>query len=262
MRYELDSVLEYTRNLQILCQRTGVATVVPNLKESFKVHSEMAEKCLEALRKEHPPTKHAFEAYAQSVWVLAKYLKEKRDEVPQGQMDLLAQHLRILKKEKQILFPDTYLTYPKRLYTEEESYTPAAKTFINSELFQKLKNYSEVLCKDRGPHFFGLLCVSEKKHVAGELVKSIEREKTIDGIQAVFEDFYHDKNPYGSTNKNKYDLLNTGRDIFTFVLGFFGLLKTTTAGLVDQASEYAFNTNEVYDEKENSNLLGRIRQFF
>lgn len=248
MHYNLDDILKYTREIQIACNRTGVPAILPDKEKNWLFNKTYVEKSLNDLNQK--PSKYAFEKYAQAVWFAAKWyqvLDEKSDEHTQ----FFNEHIKILKNGVRSFLPDTKIFSPQPQYTSDHL-TPAAIIFFNSEAFKQLKAYKEILKNDKRNHFFGILVVKEKYQVLEELIKNLECQKSMDGIQTVLEHFYWET---VSNGKSRYEILNTGQDIITFILGILGLKNTTTITLLNQLSELSDNINE---NPPNSNTLQTI----
>ncbi|WP_157737134.1 hypothetical protein [Legionella lansingensis] len=253
----MEDILKYSRDIQEACGRTGVPARVPNAKSKWDGEEKYVEECLRTLSQ--TPTKHHFEVYAQAVWCAAKYLENK--DASTKQMEFFNQHMRFLKKGMHALLPDAHIPSPKPVYDEREPHTPAAVIFFNSGIFQKLKSYRDFLKSDRREHFFGYLAVRDKHVVLSDLIEDLERQKSMDGVQAVLEAFYCDNTKTPNSNKTKYQILNTGQDILTFILGLFGLKNTTTVNYLNKLNEYSEFTNEVQLE-EDSSLINSLKRIF
>ncbi|KTC78024.1 hypothetical protein [Legionella brunensis] len=237
MHYEMQDVIRYTKEIQSTIRSPGLAGALPakNWKEArdnaITLHNKLSTE----------PSKYNFEAYAQAVWAAAAFLDKKKTNSEQERF--INQNIRELKKGVRYFLPEAEIDSPRPVYNPDEEHTAAATTFLNSEVFQKLKHYQQhVLTGDRRFHFFGLLAIKEKQQILGDLISKLEEQKSVEGIQAVFEAFYHQHDT--TEHKSGYSILNTGQDILTYVLGLFGLKKTTSAELLDKVHEVAETLNE------------------
>lgn len=109
--------------------------------------------------------------------------------------------------------------------------------FLNSEEFKAFKNYRDSLKTDSRNHSFmgtNLDLHQQKFQIMDNLVKQLESQTQMAGVHKILNEFAEGKGNTiskdgGKTyNKSEYEVLNTGQNITTFVLGSMGLKNTTS----------------------------------
>lgn len=121
---------------------------------------------------------------------------------------------------------------------ETEMVDNARDDFIDSSLFEMLKNYRfNVLHHDKRSHsFLGYsLAVKEKASILQALIQDLCAASSMVEIRGKLDTFYLGQGIAGSD----YELLNTGQNICSRVLG----LKTTTLEIIDRLQSLAYENS-------------------
>ncbi|WED44034.1 hypothetical protein [Legionella cardiaca] len=246
MRYEIAEIQRFSREVEMACGRTGVPAIFP--QSTWKENKNFVESALKELvnTESSESILMRFEKYAQAVNTAAKWLaqspKSKEKEIDQ-KVPFFTEHMRHLQQGAKQLLPDAEMTLPTVIYEESDQNSPAVTAFFTSEVFRKLDSYKNYLKNDRRSHFFGRLDMHGAKYaILDALINDLKAQKSMEGVRKVFQDFYKQ---YDSTGKQtRYDVINTGQDILTYILGLFGLKKTTSADFLNNLNQYAEDTNE------------------
>ncbi|CEK10989.1 hypothetical protein [Legionella hackeliae] len=244
MRYvNMGEIKKYARDVQAACERTGVAARFPaDTWEGNAAYVVEAQQELSA-----QPTKQNFEKYAQAIFLAAGWLKEDVGSDRTREQAFLTPYIVSLQAGVNH-FLNINIPAPKRVvYDPEDKLTPAAQIFFRSQVFKQLLAYRDFLKNGRNNHFFGLLHFKKDYDVLNELINALNAQKSIEGIQAVFEDFYHEQVQNGYT---RYDSINRGQDILNYILRLFGIKEKTSTALLEELSHYAENTTEYRSENE------------
>lgn len=133
--------------------------------------------------------------------------------------------------------------------------TAEATLFFESDEYKNFVKYRDFLKNDERDHtFFGasMDLHKEKYEIMNYVVMLLQLQTDIDGIRVVLDGFAADKGKLvsydeGKTFKNSfYDVLNTGQNIITFILGLFGLLNTTSINrfnlMLNKAEEISYDS--------------------
>lgn len=140
--------------------------------------------------------------------------------------------------------------------------TAEATLFFASEEFDNFVKYRDFLKNDQRNHtFFGanMDLHKEKYEIMNYMVMLLQLQTDIEGIRTILDGFAADKGKLvsydeGKTYKNSfYDVLNTGQNIFTFILGLFGLINTTSINrfnlMLQKAEEISYDSGAEYKIK-------------
>lgn len=244
--YKLQEIRRYTRDVQIACERTGVPARFPS--DSWELSKNDVSKISAEFKQ--APTKHNLERYAQAVDMAAAWLQAQKPDLRDARLKFFNEHINNIKQSLGTIIPSRKITPPEdyssdsffnlRLRTGAKSQLEASeevKLFLSSPVFLELEKYQEnTLKNDQRSHFFGYLKNQEKSVILQELIDVLKMQKTIDGVGQVFKQFYEDYDTRGKVTR--YDVVNTGQDILTYILGIFGLKKTTSAELLDNVVQY------------------------
>ncbi|MBA2709056.1 MAG: hypothetical protein H0U57_00465 [Tatlockia sp.] len=116
------------------------------------------------------------------------------------------------------------------------------KKILNSQPFKNLEDYlSQVLNEDERDHSYcclGDFSEPKKLSVLNQLLIDLKSMQTRADLTQFLVDFYSEKGhaqPLNTTtgNRSRYDILNTGQNITTRFLSFFGM-QATTIDLIDK----------------------------
>ncbi|KTD14279.1 Uncharacterised protein [Legionella israelensis] len=132
-----------------------------------------------------------------------------------------------------------------------EGKEPEVLDFLESKQFKALNDYyQQTLLHDNRSHSYlcGLFSLKvEKASVLKDLIDNLTKQKTMDGIKDVLNEFYQGKGMQLKTGgETDYEILNKGQNITTRVFGHFGL-KTTTIEKIDNLDKLA--NPEKYNSK-------------
>ncbi|KTC78023.1 hypothetical protein [Legionella brunensis] len=265
--YNLVEIKRYTRDVQIACERAGVPAKFP--EENWQENAQYIEDKLVELSDN--PARKTLEAYAQAIYVAAMWLKNQQFEKHDQRLMFFVRHIKTLEQKVGNILPYADITPPTRTFysskrffdslkqvitSEEEIPSPAATAFFESEPFRKLERYKEETLKnDQRNHFFGVLAINKEKYdILDELIKVLKAQKSLVGIKATFKQFYEE---YDSDGKStRYDVINMGQDILTYILGIFGLKKTTSAELLDELNK--FSSERLDEESPSPNFIDNL----
>ncbi|KTD11333.1 hypothetical protein [Legionella jamestowniensis] len=237
MQYiDVNDVKKYARNVEEACGRTGVPAKFP--EETWEGNVAYVEAMYNDLRK--TTSKKNFEKYAQAIYLAAHWLNGASTEEKQEKQPFFTHHIATLKQGAEHLL-HVHIPAPRVVYEASEARTTAATIFFQSPVFKELLAYRDFLKDYRGNHFFGLLHNRNDYHILNELIQTLSAQKSMEGIQAVFEDFYHENSQDGHS---RYDAINRRQDILSYILSLFGVKEKTSTALLDEISKYAKNLYE------------------
>ncbi|MDI9818293.1 MULTISPECIES: hypothetical protein [unclassified Legionella] len=107
MHYNLKDIIQYSRDVEEACGRTGVAARFP--ERSWAANKARIDSKLREFN--HNRSRHTLEHYAQVINVAAQFLKNSNDNNA-SYLAFLSLHLRVLEQGLKELIPERNITFP------------------------------------------------------------------------------------------------------------------------------------------------------